>query len=61
MSSLSPELDLDCLQDNHFGTDIGKLWCDQDLEMDTIEKPDFVEPSAERLVDLMGRIPFESD
>ena len=58
----SPHLDLDCdLAYNYVSSNMEKVWCNQDLDLDEIEKPEFVEPTPDRLKDLMRRIPFEGD
>ena len=59
-SSLHLELDCD-LAYNYVSSNMEKVWCDQDFELDEIEKPDFVEPTPDRMRDLMRRIPFEGD
>ena len=58
-----PEIELDCNLDyNYVSANMNKVWCeDDDIDLDEIEKPAFVEPSPDRLRDIMRRVPFEGD
>ena len=59
----SPDIELDCdLEYNYVSANMKKVWCnDLDLGLEEKEKPEFVEPTPERMIELMRRIPFEGD
>ena len=56
-----PELDCD-LEYDYVSANLNKVWCNnRDLGLDEIESATFEEPTPERLIELMRRIPFEGD